>query len=36
MEQLGLGEMGALLVAAGLILLGALLLFWLRDRRPPS
>jgi LPXTG-motif cell wall-anchored protein len=34
MEQLQLDEMGALLAAAGLILLGALLLFWLRDRRP--
>jgi hypothetical protein len=33
MEQLQLGDLSALLLAAGLILLGALLFFWLRDRR---
>ena len=30
------GELSGVLLVAGLVLLGALLFFWLRDRRPPS
>jgi LPXTG-motif cell wall-anchored protein len=36
MGQLVTGDTGLLLVVGGIVLLGALLFFWLRDRRPPS
>ena len=36
MGQLAAGDAGWLLVVGGVVLLGALLFFWLRDRRPPS
>jgi LPXTG-motif cell wall-anchored protein len=36
MGQLTTGDSGWLLIVGGVVLLGALLFFWFRDREPPS